>query len=325
MPTASPSSAACLRRPQTPLRYVPRHRAPPLLVDADSKKRISSLRARRVPLILGSVTGAGLLLYCIAVCRAYAADAQLSKTLNVPEDASDRYNYTASRFDNDVSTIERVTFIDRRRAQLCEKARGHVLEVSAGTGRNSKHLPLLKGVKSVTLVDKSRGMIDEARRKWPEEGNAWFIRTAFRVQDCRERVPCPSPAGFDTIIQTMGLCSTGDPEILLRNLGEMTNPDGGRILLLEHGKGHYAWLNSLLDAVAPVHADRHGCWWNKDIGKIVQRSGLEVVEQKRFNFGTTWWFELRPKPHALPEPQDKHEQSMRKNTSWLSWLGLKGG
>jgi methyltransferase OMS1 len=96
------------------------------------------------------------------------------------------------------------------------------------------------------------------------------------------------------VIETMGLCSTPEPVKLLQNIEACTKEDG-QILLLEHGKSHYDWLNSILDKTAPAHADMHGCWWNKDIGQIVQDSGLEVVEIKRYNFGTTWWLELKPR------------------------------
>ncbi len=99
---------------------------------------------------------------------------------------------------------------------------------------------------------------------------------------------------YDTVIQTMGLCSTNDPDGLLRRLGQLVRPgdEGGQILLLEHGRSHYAWLNRILDAGAGEHARRHGCWWNRDVGAIVERSGLQVQRVKRYHFGTTWWVEL---------------------------------
>ena len=93
----------------------------------------------------------------------------------------------------------------------------------------------------------------------------------------------------------MGLCSTPEPSALLTHLGSITNPNDGRILLLEHGRSHYAWLNRILDKTAPGHADKHGCWWNRDIGKIVEDSGLDIIEIKRYHFGTTWWIELQPR------------------------------
>ncbi len=103
------------------------------------------------------------------------------------------------------------------------------------------------------------------------------------------------PNGFDTIIQTNGLCSTSQPAKLLSHLGSIVNPTNGKILLMEHGRGHYDWINRILDNSAPAHADKHGCWWNKDIAKILDDSGLEVVRVKRYHFGTTWCIELRPR------------------------------
>ena len=99
----------------------------------------------------------------------------------------------------------------------------------------------------------------------------------------------------------MGLCSTPTPHQLLLNLSahlDHSNPDS-RILLLEHGRSSYDWLNNILDNSAAKHAEIHGCWYNRDVGEMVQgaaeQSGLEVVEVWRKHFGTTWVFELRPK------------------------------
>lgn len=93
----------------------------------------------------------------------------------------------------------------------------------------------------------------------------------------------------------MGICSVAEPVRLLRHLTSLVNPDHGRILLLEHGKSYYDWLNTWLDSSAAEHADKFGCWWNKDIGQIINESGLEVVKLKRYHFGTTWWIELKLK------------------------------
>ena len=119
----------------------------------------------------------------------------------------------------------------------------------------------------------------------------------FLTQSAHDPIPCPSPAGYDTVIETMGLCSTPNASSLLAKLGRLTNPKTGRILLLEHGRSYFAWLNRILDNHAVAHADKHGCWWNKDIQKIVEESGLEVIQVKRYmyHFGTTWRVELRPR------------------------------
>lgn len=203
--------------------------------------------------------------------------------------------------------------LDKRRKQLVQEANGHILEVSCGTGRNIKHFDLRDrgtaivrnrrrkhDIESLTLVDKSRPMLDIARQKFAEE---WpdFKRVRFVVADASSLTDLPPapPAGYDTIVQTMGLCSTTDPVALLKCLAACcrkptSDHEGGKILLLEHGRGYYDWLNRYLDESAPHHADRYGCWWNRDLGQILDQSGLEVVNVKRYHLGTTWAIELKP-------------------------------
>jgi methyltransferase OMS1 len=174
-------------------------------------------------------------------------------------------------------------------------AKGHVLEVAVGTGRNIPYYKT-KQCATVTLLDSSGPMLAVAKRKWNDTHKEYFSRVFFKQQSAIDPITPPYGAqdGYDTVIQTMGLCSTPEPVKLLQNLEASTN-ENGQILLLEHGKSHYEWLNNMLDKTAPAHADEHGCWWNKDIGKIVEESGLEVVDMKRYNFGTTWWLQLKPR------------------------------
>ena len=93
----------------------------------------------------------------------------------------------------------------------------------------------------------------------------------------------------------MGICSIRNPSAVLAHLGSITKPSTGQILLLEHGRSYYGWLNRILDKTAAAHADKHGCWWNRDIGKIIEDSGLEPVKIRRYHLGTTWWVELKPR------------------------------
>lgn len=260
-------------------------------------------RSRKIPLILGSISAACIPLYAIYVYIGYRQEAKKAQSHNVPLDVSDRYQRNAETYDQDIEWQEYLMGITKLRKKLAAKATGNILEVSVGTGRNAPYYPLTKGVKSVTMIDQSSEMIRMARMNWPKTC-AYFINASFWIQSATEPVPCPSPEGFDTVIQTMGICSTPEPEKVLRNLGNMTKQETGRIFLLEHGKAHYEWLNTILDNIAPAHADRHGCWFNKDIGKIVEDSGLEVVEAKRYHFGTTWWFELKPPKRQIIKKSD---------------------
>ncbi|KAF2133142.1 methyltransferase OMS1 mitochondrial precursor [Dothidotthia symphoricarpi CBS 119687] len=214
---------------------------------------------------------------------------------DLPDDLSDRFDKEAEGYDEKVDMSETLLLLTSKRKKLTQKAKGHVLEVAVGTGRNISYYNT-KQCATVTLLDSSGPMLAVAKRKWNDTHKEYFSRVFFKHQSAVDPIVPPYGAqdGYDTVIQTMGLCSTPEPVKLLQNIEACTN-ENGHILLLEHGKSHYGWLNDLLDRTAPAHADEHGCWWNKDIGAIVEESGLEVVDIKRYNFGTTWWLELKPR------------------------------
>ncbi|KAK7192772.1 hypothetical protein DPSP01_011196 [Paraphaeosphaeria sporulosa] len=250
-------------------------------------------RWRQIPIFLGGLTAFGLGVYCVQL---YYSVSNAEVPENLPEDFIDRFDKEADGYDEKVNTAETLLLLNKRRKDMTRKVRGHVLEVAVGTGRNIPFYPT-KQCATVTLLDYSAPMLAVAKRKWKDTHPEFFSRVFFKHQSALEPIipPFDAQQGYDTVIQTMGVCSTPDPVKLLHNLEAATKEDGGQILLLEHGKSHYQWLNNLLDKTAPGHADAHGCFWNKDIGKIVEESGLEVVNMKRYNLGTTWWIELRPR------------------------------
>lgn len=242
----------------------------------------------------------GLGSYCGYLYAMYRREVAYSQSLEVPQDVSARYNDTARQYDSDVALAETLMGIGSMRRELVRMARGNVLEVSCGTGRNLDYYDLgerspVRGCRSVTFVDLSPQMVEVTKEKF-EKKYPDFKKVAFRAEHAGE-VPRPANGNqyYDTVVQTMGLCSTPDPVGTLRHLGEITEPEKGRILLLEHGRSYYGWLNNVLDNTAAAHADRHGCWWNRDIGELVRESGLEIVEEERRHFGTTCRYVLRPR------------------------------
>lgn len=209
-------------------------------------------------------------------------------------DVADRYNITAKHFDADVSSTENIWGITRLRRRLAQQAKGDVLEVSVGTGRNGVYYDLEK-VKSLAFVDQSEAMAEIARKKW-DSLHPGYENCSFQIQSAMD--PLPSSAmpetGFTTIVQTMGICSTPTPAVTLAHLGGLADPKDGRILLLEHGRSHYGWINWILDKAAAKHADKHGCWFNRDVGMVLEESGLVIEKVERSQFGTLWLVEARP-------------------------------
>jgi len=96
--------------------------------------------------------------------------------------------------------------------------------------------------------------------------------------------------------------------------------NGGRILLLEHGRGYYGWLNNVLDGLAASHADHYGCWWNRDIGAIVKESGLEVEYIRRYHIGTTWEVVLRPsaEEEVAPKQISMEDKNAIESRGWMA-------
>jgi methyltransferase OMS1 len=98
---------------------------------------------------------------------------------------------------------------------------------------------------------------------------------------------------FDTVMETFGLCSHEDPVLALKEMARVCRKHG-TILLLEHGRSHYNWMNGILDRLAPSHAKNWGCWWNRDIQQLLKDSGLQIVEMSTYHFGTTYKIIAKP-------------------------------
>lgn len=318
-------------------------------------------------------------------------------------------------FDRHLDKLEWRLGITKLRRKLGAAARGHVLEVAVGTGRNlefyewagiidaagkdaktngeeEKNKRMLEKlervhwdrsklaaleddeVRSYTGLDISPAMLDIAlkriRQVVPHMAEALpkkplFIELASQGNDCvslmdnkirilasdaQLAIPPPPPTGktdsydkYDTIVQTFGLCSVRDPVALLASMAASLKPETGRIVLLEHGRSSW-WelVNSLLDRSARGHFEHFGCWWNRDIERVVRDAescvpGLEVVKLERpglVTLGTHIWIELRvttknpTKPDKGPEKAGEEikpdsnllEQSQQQQKSG-GWFG----
>ena len=330
------SLASRTRLPARALDYQPRSPIKPSQTSQSDQSSQANLRSvftrRKIILSLTAIAGALSSLYLTILYRSISRDIADYADKDIPADVSDRYDSIADDYDEDVSFLEWFLGIDKLRKELCAKVTGHVLEVSVGTGRNMEYLPLVRGgIKDITFVDKSREMVEMARRKWSELTNDWFYRIVFYHRDARDYIPCPKTEGFDTVLQTMGICSCDKPEELLRSLEKMTRKETGRILLLEHGRSSYEVVNRWwIDRLAKAHADRYGCWFDKDVEGIVERSGLEIVERKRFHLGTTYWFVLKPSKEMVEEREremsekkaaveERNDKTKREKSSWSLW------
>jgi ubiquinone/menaquinone biosynthesis C-methylase UbiE len=134
-----------------------------------------------------------------------------------------RYDEWAGGYDRTMRWFDRL-LIPGGREWLCEGARGRVLEVGVGTGRN---LPYYGPDVDLAGVDASAGMLalaEAATRRLGREAD-------LRVGDA-QALPF-AEASFDTVVICLALCTIPDPALALREARRVLRP-GGELRLLEH-------------------------------------------------------------------------------------------
>jgi len=322
---------------------------------AKNSSPVTSNSIRYVPLLFASVFALGLGFYTVQIYLAASKPCTNPRVAELSEqqDVAQRYDYTAASFDSEVGFSEILMLIFRKRKQLAEQCTGHVLEASCGTGRNLGYFDVKKDgkVESLTFVDLSPAMVEVCRKKWDALYGSQKQRQRLRPDLVVRFMPgsaldpmpmAPNGRKYNTIIQTMGLCSTASPVELLENMVKHldTSDPHSRIFLLEHGRSYLPWVNNILDSSAEKHAERHGCWFNREIGQLVyqaaKNTGMEVVRERRYHFGTTWLFELKPSEKTVeaaqrdaptkvetPETSTTKKREDGTEAGWLTRFGIR--
>ena len=205
---------------------------------------------------------------------------------------TDTFQKIAWSYDDEIQKDEFVMGINLlRRVLLYFHAKGDVLEVGAGTGRNIGYYPSVAS--KIVLTDSSDKMLLRAKEKLRRMSTAERSRYDVLKADAGNLHSFPNDS-FDTVVDTFGLCSFDDPVAVLRELQRVCRPNG-KILLLEHGRSKsYSGLSSYLDKHAERHAKNWGCVWNRDIDEILQSSGLKLEKLDTWHFGTTYYIVCRP-------------------------------
>ncbi|KXN72950.1 S-adenosyl-L-methionine-dependent methyltransferase [Conidiobolus coronatus NRRL 28638] len=215
-------------------------------------------------------------------------------------DISSKFDSLAPSYDSEIGMDETVMGLNLLRRYLIKThASGDVVEFSLGTGRNMKYynpssFSLFGGsqeISSFTGIEKSGPMLDKAiENEGTKELFRNFILNKKPVNlyqmDAHDTSKLEAEK-YDTVVDTFGICSYTDPIKALKEMKRVCKPSG-KILLLEHGKGTFNFLNNHLDKHADHHADKWGCRWNREILDLVKESGLEIEYYSRWHF----WYNL---------------------------------
>jgi ubiquinone/menaquinone biosynthesis C-methylase UbiE len=188
------------------------------------------------------------------------------------------YDRRAERYDRLIAPFEGL-FFGGGREWACSRARGEVLEIAVGTGRNLPFYP--EGVR-LTGIELSPKMLAIAHRRARELNAGLDLRTGD-AQD----LPFPD-ASFDTVVATLALCTIPDDRRAVAEAARVLRP-GGRLLLLEHVRSALlpvrlaqTVLNPLVVLLDRDHLLREPLHHVEAEGLIVERlerSRLGIVER----------------------------------------------
>ncbi|KAI8983970.1 hypothetical protein BDF20DRAFT_905139 [Mycotypha africana] len=223
-------------------------------------------------------------------------------------DTTSVWQKVAKEYDNDIGWDEFVMGVGLLRRWLIGKAKGDVLEVSTGTGRNYPYYKANQ-ITSATFTDRHESMLNESKAKFQATYKDKFHNAFFETADVQNL----KNKKYDTVVDTFGLCSCGDPEEALIQLADSCKSEESQILLLEHGRSHYNWLNRLLDTNVDKHVQKWGCWWNRDIMGLFDservKDKLKIVQASRWHLGTTCFIVAKPTPKSRStESNDTNEK-----------------
>lgn len=126
-------------------------------------------------------------------------------------------------YDKSMAFWERRVF-QGDREWVCGQAKGDVLEVAVGSGRNFSFYP---GGVALSGFDLSPAMVELARARAEELG----LDVDLQVADAT-RLPY-ADASFDTVVCTYSLCAIPDPAAAAREMFRVLRP-GGQAVLSEH-------------------------------------------------------------------------------------------
>jgi ubiquinone/menaquinone biosynthesis C-methylase UbiE len=185
------------------------------------------------------------------------------------------WDKAAPGYDRQIAFFEKTWFAGGRE-WLGERARGRILEVAVGTGRN---LPFYPAGAAIAGIELSPAMLAIARRR-----AAGLGREADLREGDAEHLPFGG-ASFDTVVCALALCTIPDPAAALGEMRRVLIP-GGRLLLLDHVGSTWPPLYAIQWLAERVTARTAGEHFTRRQLPLVTAAGFQIVEAERLKAGT---------------------------------------
>ncbi len=184
------------------------------------------------------------------------------------------FDASAVHYDKGMAFTEKLFFGDGR-AWACSQARGQVLEIAIGTGRN---LPFYQADVEITGIEISPAMLEIARQRAQSLG-----RQVELVVGDAQALPFPDQR-FDTVVCTIALCSIPDERQAVAEVWRVLRP-GGHFVALEHVRSPNIMISGLERLLDSYTVRTQADHLLREPVETVQAVGFSVEYLKRQKLG----------------------------------------
>jgi ubiquinone/menaquinone biosynthesis C-methylase UbiE len=199
-----------------------------------------------------------------------------AKTCPAPAARQKRvWDKAAPGYDRQIAFFEKTWFAGGRE-WLGERARGRVLEVAIGTGRNLACYP---ADVAITGIELSPAMLAIARQRAAGLGRDVTLR-----EGDAEHLPFDD-ASFDTVTCALSLCTIPSPAAAVSEMRRVLAP-GGRLLLLDHIGSTWPPLYAAQWLAERVTVRTAGEHFTRRQLSLVTAAGFQIMETERLKAGT---------------------------------------
>ncbi|GAA2575153.1 class I SAM-dependent methyltransferase [Dactylosporangium fulvum] len=185
------------------------------------------------------------------------------------------WDRAAPSYDRQIALFEKIQF-GGGREWLGARARGRVLEVAIGTGRNLPHYP---ADAEITGIELSPAMLGFAEQRATDLGRAVNLR-----EGDAERLSF-ADASFDTVVCALSLCTIPDPAAAIGEMRRVLVP-GGRLLLLDHIGSTWPPIRAAQWLLERITIPAVGEHFTRRQLPLVEAAGFRIVEVERLKAGT---------------------------------------